>query len=47
MAAISGLSATAIVENQTVGFSRDCILTYNGIAFTLHDMRVIRIHVSE
>ena len=46
-AAISGLTATAIVDNQAVGFSRDCILTYNGIAFTLHDMRVFRIHVSE
>jgi hypothetical protein len=46
-AAISGLMATAIVDNQAVGFSRDCILTYNGIAFTLHDMRVFRIHVSE
>ena len=46
-ATISGLTATAIVDNQAVGFSRDCILTYSGIAFTLHDMRVIRIHVSE
>jgi len=41
------LSATAVVDNVVVGFSRDCILTYEGIAFTLHDMRVTRIHVSE
>jgi len=41
------LSATAVVNNAAVGFSRDCILTYEGIAFTLHDMRVTRIHVSE
>ncbi len=41
------LSANTMVNNQNISLSRDCILTYNGIAFTLHDMRVIRIHVSE
>lgn len=46
-AAANPLSATAVVDNVAVGFSRDCILTYEGIAFTLHDMRVTRIHVSE
>ncbi len=46
-AMLSRLSASAPVNNQNISFSRDCVLTYNGIAFTLHDMRVIRIHVSE
>lgn len=46
-AAASKLMATALVNNRSVNFSRDCILSYEGIAFTLHDMRVIRIHVSE
>ncbi len=46
-AALSKLTATAVVDNQAVSFSRDCVLTYEGIAFTLHDMRVMRIHVSE
>ncbi len=41
------LTATAVVNNQAITLSRDCILTYEGIAFTLHDMRVVRIHVSE
>jgi hypothetical protein len=45
--AITGLTATSSVNNQTISFSRDCILTYEGIAFTLHNMRVMRIHVSE
>jgi len=43
----AALTATATVNNQAVGFSRDCILTYEGIAFTLHNLRVVRIHVSE
>ncbi len=43
----AALTASAIVNNQAVGFSRDCILTYEGIAFTMHDLRVVRIHVSE
>jgi hypothetical protein len=41
------LTATAVVDNQAISFARDCILTYEGVAFTLHDMRVVRIHVSE
>jgi hypothetical protein len=45
--ALSNLAATATVDNQAIGFSRDCVLTYYAVAFTLHDMRVIRIHVSE
>jgi hypothetical protein len=40
-------TATATVNNQAISFSRDCILVYEGIAFTLHDMRVVRIQVSE
>jgi hypothetical protein len=40
-------TATATVNNQAISFSRDCILIYEGIAFTLHDMKVVRIHVSE
>lgn len=46
-AAASRLVTAAAVNNQAVNFSRDCILSYEGIAFTLHDMRVMRIHVSE
>jgi hypothetical protein len=41
------LTAQAVVNGQGFTFSRDCILTYEGIAFTLHDMKVNRIHVSE
>jgi hypothetical protein len=40
-------TATAVVDNQAISFARDCILTYEFVAFTLHDMRVVRIHVSE
>jgi len=43
----AALTTTASVNNQAVSFSRDCILTYEGIAFTMHDLRVVRIHVSE
>jgi len=46
-AMLSELSASTMVNNQSISFSKDCILTYTGIAFTLHNMRVIRIHVSE
>ena len=46
-AAAGQLTATAIVEYQQINFSRDCVLVYEGIAFTLHDMKVFRIHVSE
>jgi len=41
------LTASAVVEHQQISFSRDCIMVYEGISFTLHDMRVFRIHVSE
>ena len=41
------LTATAVVNQQAITFSRDCIMIYEGIAFTLHDMKVYRIHVSE
>jgi len=40
-------TAQAVVDHASIGFSRDCILTYEGISFTLHDMKVFRIHVSE
>jgi hypothetical protein len=40
-------TATAVVNHQTVSFSRDCTIVYEGIAFTLHDLKVFRIHVSE
>jgi len=46
-AAADRFTATAVVEHQQISFSRDCILIYEGIAFTLHDMKVFRIHVSE
>jgi hypothetical protein len=45
--AVDRFTAQAVVDHVSVGFSRDCILTYEGIAFTLHDMKVFRIHVSE
>lgn len=41
------LTASAVVNYQSIALSRNCIITYEGIAFTLHDMRVMRIHVSE
>jgi hypothetical protein len=41
------LTASAIADRQPISFSRDCIMVYEGLAFTLHDMRVFRIHVSE
>jgi len=41
------LTAVAVVDRQQISFSRDCVLIYEGIAFTLHDMKVYRIHVSE
>jgi len=41
------LTAAAIVDHQQISFSRDCTMIYEGIAFTLHDMKVYRIHVSE
>ncbi len=41
------LTASAVVEHQQISFSRDCIMVYEGISFTLHDMKVFRIHVSE
>jgi hypothetical protein len=40
-------TATAVVDHQAITFSRSCLMIYEGIAFTLHDMRVYRIHVSE
>jgi hypothetical protein len=40
-------TAAAVVNHQTISFSRDCTMVYEGIAFTLHDMKVFRIHVSE
>ncbi len=42
-----GLTTTAVVDHQQISFSRDCVMIYEGIAFTLHDMKVYRIHVSE
>ncbi|MCJ7752829.1 MAG: hypothetical protein MUQ65_17370 [Armatimonadetes bacterium] len=41
------LTAVAVVDHQQISFSRDCVMIYEGIAFTLHDMKVYRIHVSE
>lgn len=40
-------AVTAFADNASIAFSRDCILTYEGIAFTIQDMKVMRIHVSE
>jgi hypothetical protein len=39
--------ASAVVNHQAITFSRDCTMVYEGIAFTVHDMKVFRIHVSE
>jgi hypothetical protein len=47
LGAAEQFTATAVVNHQTVSFSRDCTIVYEGIAFTLHDMKVFRIHVSE
>jgi len=45
--AAAELTAVAVVDHQQVSFSRDCVMIYEGIAFTLHDMKVYRVHVSE
>jgi hypothetical protein len=42
-----GAGVQAYSDNNPIAFTRDCILTYEGIAFTIQDMRVMRIHVSE
>jgi predicted NBD/HSP70 family sugar kinase len=39
---------TVNFNGETNTFSRDCVLTYsdnNNIAFTLHNMKVTRIHI--
>jgi hypothetical protein len=44
--ALGGVAVTFNTETNT--FSRDCVLTYsdnNNIAFTLHNMKVTRIHI--
>ncbi len=41
------LMRTAVVDRQSISFSRDCTMVYEGIAFALHDFKVYRIHVSE
>jgi len=41
------MTAQAVVNNSSITFSRACRIVYDGIAFTLHDLRVVRIHVSE
>jgi hypothetical protein len=46
-AAGAGAGIQAFSDTQAISFSRDCILTYEGIAFTIQDMSVMRIHVSE
>jgi hypothetical protein len=38
---------SAFSDQTPISFSRDCILSYEGIAFTIQDMLVMRIHVSE
>jgi hypothetical protein len=43
----AGATVQAYADNTMVAFSRDCILTYEGIAFTIQNMKVMRIHVSE
>lgn len=45
--AAASAGVQAFSDNTPVTFSRDCILTYEGIAFTIQNMRVMRIHVSE
>jgi hypothetical protein len=45
--AAAGAGITAFSDTQAISFTRDCTLTYEGIAFTIQDMRVMRIHVSE
>jgi hypothetical protein len=45
-AAVGG-PVQAFSDTAAVTFSRNCILTYEGIAFTIQDMKVMRIHVSE
>jgi hypothetical protein len=45
--AAAGAGVTGFSDTQAIAFSRDCILTYEGISFTIQDMRVMRIHVSE
>jgi hypothetical protein len=46
-AAAETLMRTAVVNRQSISFARDCTMTYEGIAFALHDFKVFRIHVSE
>ena len=46
-AAAETLMRTVVVNRQSISFARDCTMTYEGIAFALHDFKVFRIHVSE
>jgi len=46
-AAAADLTTQAVVNNTAITFSKDCILFYEGISFTLHNLQVVRIHVSE
>lgn len=46
-AVAADLTTQAVVNNTAITFSKDCILFYEGISFTLHNLHVVRIHVSE
>ncbi len=37
----------AVVNHQPITFTRHCVILYNGLALTLYDFKVVRIHVSQ
>jgi len=36
-----------VVNHQPVTFTRHCVILYDGLAFTLYDFKVVRIHVTQ
>jgi hypothetical protein len=46
-AGAQGSSTVVVVNQQPVTFTKNCVILYDGIALTLYDFKVVRIHITQ
>jgi hypothetical protein len=43
----TGKTQVAVLNHQPITFSKNCMILYNGLAFTLYDFKVVRVQVTQ
>jgi hypothetical protein len=43
----AGAAKVVVVDQRPISFTRNCVVLYNGLAFTLYEFKVVRIQVTQ